>query len=559
MSNKTEINPSIRSNPTVVNTSVNASNVTSINAALSQMDISVGTLLNDKYEIITKMNVVTGEADLYVCRYRNQGFVAKVYRRNLAIKADVVDVLKKIESPYVARLYDTGTYNGFPFDILPYYKSGSLQGKRYSFNELKKNIIPSLNEGLHALHQKGLLHKDLKPSNIMLCDNGKDVVIIDFGVSTVTEQGVTVVVTHTGKTPDYSAPETFRNLFLAESDYFSLGITIYELFCGHTPYRNMSTEAIEQFLSVQRIPFPDDMPDELKNLIAALTYYDITGRKNKENPNRRWTYEEVKRWLKGEKLTIPGEGIGNSKGTMPPYTFLSERCTTIPVLVNALAINWNEGKKQLFRGLLSGFFKSFNPQIASSCLDAEEEASKGASDDFIFWKLLYKLDTDIRTFYWRGQVFQGLPALGRTILEQLRKGNLSQLAFYDSIFREKLLSNYVAVTEPKNFSLKTAAEGLESTWLYDCPTERDKQKHLYITGYMLSGQKILQIDLFEFSTVGELSEHIKSLIDRSYEEFEEFCHRMIDYDDSLDVQLEAWLLALGKRKELEQWRESLRG
>ena len=50
---------------------------------------------------------------------------------------------------------------------------------------------------------------------------------------------------------------------------------------------------------------------------------------------------------------------------------------------------------------------------------------------------------------------------------------------------------------------------------------------------------------------------MKGLLDSSYEEFEDFCHSMIDYDDTLDVQLEAWLIALGKRKELDAWRHNL--
>ena len=50
---------------------------------------------------------------------------------------------------------------------------------------------------------------------------------------------------------------------------------------------------------------------------------------------------------------------------------------------------------------------------------------------------------------------------------------------------------------------------------------------------------------------------MKSLLDDSYDKFEEACHRLIDYDDNLDVQFESWLLALGKKKELNAWREAI--
>ncbi len=75
---------------------------------------------------------------------------------------------------------------------------------------------------------------------------------------------------------------------------------------------------------LQRIPYPEEMSALfLQDFISALTYYDISNRSNKNNPNRRWTYEEVKKWLDGEPLVIPGEGIGNvGKGAMPVFKFL---------------------------------------------------------------------------------------------------------------------------------------------------------------------------------------------------------------------------------------------
>ena len=82
-----------------------------------------------------------------------------------------------------------------------------------------------------------IIHKDLKPSNIMLLDDNRSVAIIDFGISSVVEQGNTVLVTKTGMTPEYSAPETFRKSLFEESDYYSFGITLYELYCGYNPYK----------------------------------------------------------------------------------------------------------------------------------------------------------------------------------------------------------------------------------------------------------------------------------------------------------------------------------
>lgn len=76
---------------------------------------------------------------------------------------------------------------------------------------------------------------------------------------------------------------------------------------------------------------------------------------------------------------------------------------------------------------------------------------------------------------------------------------------------------------------------------------------------MLSGRKVLYKDGVEFSSVQELTGYLKKSLDHSYDEFEKLCHKLIDYNDNLDAQFESWLLALGKKKEIEQWRKSLQG
>lgn len=559
MSNETKINPINNSGKTEVNSSLQSNNATVINTEIiNTSTISAGTVLCEKYIIESKLDILTGEADLYICNYNGAKYIAKIYRRKFAVKPEVTNILMQIDSPYVARLYETGTINDMPFEILPYYKNGSIQGKKFSLDELKKYIIPCINEGLKALHEKGIIHKDLKPSNIMSNNDGRGVSIIDFGISSVKEDGNTVVMTRTGMTPEYSAPETFRNLFLVESDYYSFGVTVCELFCGYSPYAHMDKEEIERLVSVQKIPVPEDMPAELSDFVNALTYYDITNRSNKNNPNRRWTYEEVKNWCVGKKQTIPGEGIGNSKADMKPYNFRNKDFTDILSLVIELATYWNDGKKELFRGYLAPHFaNSSNQELARICDDAEEEARIGVkSDDLIFWTTIYKLVPEIKTFYWKGKSFESLPALGRAMLEKLWKNDKSDFGFYESILTEKLLTQYVELKTSNNQELKNAAKNIEAMQTVD--GKSNPERTYYMMAYMLSGQKIFNFDGKQFRTVGELAEHMKSLLDESYDVFQAFCHKLIDYRDNLDTQFECWLIALGKSKELKQWKESLK-
>ena len=517
MDNRTVINSEIKETPkTVINQEIVAQYEQRIdNISHDTGILDAGVVLCDKYKIEHRLEVASGEADLYLCDYNEAKYVAKLYKRKAAIKEDVIKRLLQINSPYIARLYESSTHDGFPVEILPYYKNGSLQGKSCSYDDLMRMIIPNVNEGLHVLHQAGIIHKDLKPSNIMLADDGKSAAIIDFGISSVMSEGGSVIVTQTGMTPEYSAPETFKNLFLEESDYYSFGITLFELFTGYAPYANMSAEEIVQYVSVQRILFPENMPPLLTDFISALTYYDITNRANKSNPNRRWTYSEVKKWLDGESLVIPGEGVGNvGKGVMPQYIFMDEPFSDPVALVTAFAKNWEGGKKQLFRGNVTTHFRAFNQEVAKHCITAEEEASReNGKDDIIFWKLLYKLNPKLKGFYWKGQVYESLPALGRDMLEHLWKKDKSQDNYYKTVLSEKLLTEYVLTAAPKNETLKKAAAAIEESYQLEINEKTDMLKTFYFMAYTLSGQKLFNIDGRQFSTVGELAGYMREQLE----------------------------------------------
>ena len=573
MANETVINPELQvSAVTAVNPELTSSNATAINSEILELNngqndeppvnsqpIREGSEICGKYKIIRQLEVASGEADLYLCAYKGTEYVAKVYKRKFAIKQEVIGKLMTIDSPYVARLYETGEHNGYPVEILPYYENGSLQGKRYSMDDLVKTIIPNINEGLKAIHDAGIIHKDLKPSNLMLNSDGETVSIIDFGISSAVDGSKTFLVTKTGMTPEYSAPETFKNIFYEGSDYYSFGITLFELFSGYTPYANMQPDEIEQYVSVQRIPFPEDMPPLLQDFISALTYNDISFRKNKDNPNRRWTYEEVKKWLDGEPLIIPGEGIRNvGKGNMPAFQFLGESYTDPAALVTAFAKNWEEGKKQLFRGHVTSHFRTFNQELARKCQAAEEEAGReNGKDDVIFWKLLYQINPKLKGFYWKGQTFESIPAFGRDVLERLWDKDESQFPYYASVLSEKMLSVYVNQVNPKNEKLKKAVAAIEKSFEVERINGSDMKRTYFLMAYTLSGQKLFLLNGEKFRTVGELANYMRNILDESFERFETLCHRLVDYDGNLDFQLETWLIAIGKQDEIEKWRASM--
>ena len=570
MSNITRRNPNLSSPLTEIN--IIADDITVQNPKLNNATVrnvvaedftnfSDGTILLDKYVVTDRLPVKSGEANIYVCEYDDEEYIAKIYNRKDAVKSEIVEKLKALDSSYVAKIYDTGEYKGMSVTILPYYRLGSLQGKRFTLKQLKRMVIPGVNEALQSLHNIGILHKDLKPANIMMLSSGKGVALIDFGISSVMDSGASIIITQSGWTPGYFAPENRNGLYLEESDYYSFGITLYELFCGHMPYENLSETDRIRLIIAQKLPYPEDMPQELQDLITGLTYSDLTNRNDFSNPNRRWTYDEVKKWLAGEKQPIPGgapttriveESTSKSFGNSS-YKFDGKNYDDVSELVLALAANWSEGKKHLTRKFLSGFFTNRDNDLTNRCIDAEEEIQSGKDSDVAFWKLLYKLAPDIKEFFWKNKRYSSLQSFGQEMLTKLHQSDMSDKNLWDEIFANQLLSQYLELhSQPKE--AVDAVKFLEIT-----NTDRkDGLISYYHAAYLLTGKKELQVEDKKFYTAEELAEHMKFLLDDSTEAFEIFSYKLIDSDNKLNEEFEAWLIALGRRDELNNWKQNLK-
>ena len=557
----TDINPSVQEesgNETVVNTEILSSEpgFTEINpiAHGNSTELSAGTVLCGKYVIQEILHQNSGEAVLYLCTYRNRQYVAKIYRRAAAIKEEVIEALNSVTSPYVAKLYETGFFEGAPFEVLPYYKYGSLEGKTFSFETIENVIIPELNAGLHALHKKDIIHKDLKPANIMLCDNQTDIAIIDFGISSIREDGNTVVMTRTGMTPEYSASETFRNLFLEESDYYSLGITLFELFCGRTPYEGMSKDSIEQFVSVQKIPFPEEMPERLKELITGLTYNDITNRKDKNNPNRRWTYTEVVKWCRKETLPLPG-GSSITAPDIPiqPYTFYRKKYYRLNELAYAMAENWENGKKHLYRSTMSEFFKANNPDLANCCIDAEESVRMDRQKaDISFFRVLYQMAPEMKDIFWKSVNYGPIEEMGRNLMKAAEMG--ADESIYTEMTRERVFSSYFSSVSPEQSAVVKGVEAGEQKFI-NSGNQNERILSIMLIGRYLAREASFSCGEETFDTLEAFAEYLLNLRKENPEQLERTAKGIIKGKRMLHPSFESWLILLGKSTEIAAWRE----
>jgi len=154
----------------------------------------------------------------------------------------------RIDHPNVVDIYDVGQDRGVPFLVMELLRGVPLATAMAEAPldpaSVVRLLMPAC-RGLHAVHEMGLVHRDLKPDNIFLCQRPDgtvvDVKVLDFGISKAIDEQVLPSITKTGSlmgTPHYMAPEQIRGLrdIDRRADVYSLGVILYQALTGALPF-----------------------------------------------------------------------------------------------------------------------------------------------------------------------------------------------------------------------------------------------------------------------------------------------------------------------------------
>jgi serine/threonine-protein kinase len=224
--------------------------------------------LSDRYAIEREIGS-GGMATVYLAQdlKHNRQVAVKVLDPGLAESLGADRFLREIETaanlthPHILPLFDSGEADGFLFYVMPYVKGEALRTRLTKEKQLPVEdavqIIREIADALAYAHREGVIHRDVKPANIML-DEGH-AVLADFGVAHAVVEAKDERITRTGTslgTPAYMSPEqAMGELDLdGRSDQYALGCVLFEMLAGHPPFTGAQVETVVRQHLVEEPP-----------------------------------------------------------------------------------------------------------------------------------------------------------------------------------------------------------------------------------------------------------------------------------------------------------------
>ena len=255
--------------------------------------IKIGMLIADRYEILEKVGT-GGMADVYKSKDHtlNRYVAVKVLKQEFSENANFVSKFRVeaqaaagLMHPNIVNVYDVGEEKGIYYIVMELVDGITLKnyiGKKGNLGYKEAvTIALQVSMGLEAAHRNHIIHRDIKPQNIIISREGK-VKVTDFGIAKAATSDT--ITSNVMGSVHYTSPEQARGGFSDEkSDVYSLGVTLYEMLTGEVPFDGESTVAI----AIRHIQEPMPSPRKL-NPDIPYSVEQIVLKCCEKSPDRRY-------------------------------------------------------------------------------------------------------------------------------------------------------------------------------------------------------------------------------------------------------------------------------
>jgi len=349
------------------------------------------------YTIIQQLRVVAGESDIYVVEKEAANYILKLYRFGITPKDEILNKIKDLSHRFpenIIKIYECGSDEDLEryYEIQEFVQFGSLINILSSVNDTKRHTLAKMiarqvNAGLKVLHDNNILHLDLKPSNILIRSiKPVNLILTDFGLASIIDPELSKKMTSVKGTNIYQAPETYTGGMHRYSDYWSLGIIIYEVLLGCNPFNKISPSEIMYKITTKGIEIPEIIVGDHKMLLRGLLNKD---------PNNRWGYDQVQKWLEGE---IEDENFEeNDEKYQKPYKFRKKEYFSLKDLAASFIESyesWEDSKLHMNEGYISDWLKG-NDDFDNAVNIKKIIKSYSDNDNLALIKIIYTYNDEL--------------------------------------------------------------------------------------------------------------------------------------------------------------------
>ena len=261
----------------------------------------IGTLLLDRYELLENIGE-GGMGTVYKakCHLLNRFVAVKILKTELSNDEEFIARFKreatsiaKLSHQNIVNVYDVGAENNINFIVMEYINGKTLkqvikENGRLS-SEKTLNIVLQITEALECAHKNNIIHRDIKPDNIMITEENI-AKVMDFGIAKVADSRTLTNSSKVMGSVRYFSPEQAKGKFVdCRTDIYSLGIVMYEMVTGKVPYNAESAITIAMMHIQETVTAPKeiitDIPENINQVILKAM--------QKETINRYQTAKEM--------------------------------------------------------------------------------------------------------------------------------------------------------------------------------------------------------------------------------------------------------------------------